>query len=269
MTFLPRQQVLTLEEIARVARNFVALGTEKIRLTGGEPLVRKDILELVTEIGSYGLRDFAMTTNGSRLALFAEPLRAAGLDSLNISLDTLDPAGFRALTRTGSLDDVLAGIGAAIAAGFPRIRLNAVILRGQNVDQVLPLTEFAVARGVDIAFIEEMPLGQVTAAGKALELVTSDEVLGMLAGRFDLLPDATGGIAGPARYLRVAGTNTRVGVISPHSNNFCSSCNRIRVTGQRLRRRPARSGRGLCRRSDRCACSRPAKSPPRDSVDRP
>lgn len=233
MTFLPRADVLSLEEIERVAAVLVGLGVRKLRVTGGEPLVRRGVVDLVARLaGLDGLRELAMTTNGSRLALFAEPLRAAGLDSLNISLDTLDPAGFRALTRTGSLDDVLAGIGAAIAAGFPRIRLNAVILRGQNVDQVLPLTEFAVARGVDIAFIEEMPLGQVTAAGKALELVTSDEVLEILAGRFDLLPDATGGIAGPARYQRVAGTNTRVGVISPHSNNFCSSCNRIRVTAE-------------------------------------
>src|SRR5680860_235674 len=132
MTFLPRQQVLTLEEIARVARTFISLGTEKIRLTGGEPLVRKDIIELVREIGTYGLRDFAMTTNGSQLSTMAEPLRRAGLQRLNICLDSLDPVKFASITRTGKLPRVLDGIDAAIEAGFKGIKLNAVVMKGGN-----------------------------------------------------------------------------------------------------------------------------------------
>src|SRR5690554_2787094 len=136
MTFLPRQQVLTLEEIARVAKTFVSLGTEKIRLTGGEPLVRKDILELVKEIGRYGLRDFAMTTNGSQLLTMAEDLRRAGLHRLNISLDSLDQDKFRRITRTGRLSQVLDGIDAARDAGFRRIKLNTVVLKGRNDEEV-------------------------------------------------------------------------------------------------------------------------------------
>lgn len=157
MTFLPRQQVLTLEEIARLARNFVALGTEKIRLTGGEPLVRRDILELVREVGTYGLRDFAMTTNGSQLPTMAESLRKAGLQRLNISLDSLDADKFRAITRTGNLSQVLDGIDAARDAGFRGIKLNTVVMKGRNDEEIPGLIEFARQKQVDISFIEEMP----------------------------------------------------------------------------------------------------------------
>ncbi|OZB14905.1 MAG: GTP 3',8-cyclase MoaA, partial [Marinobacter sp. 34-60-7] len=176
MTFLPRQQVLTLEEIARVARNFVSLGTQKIRLTGGEPLVRKDILELVREIGTYGLRDFAMTTNGSKLTTMAESLRKGGMHRLNISLDSLDADKFHNITRTGKLSQVLDGIDAAIDAGFKRIKINTVVMKGRNDEEVPELVEFARRKKVDITFIEEMPLGEISEHDRGLALCTSDEV---------------------------------------------------------------------------------------------
>lgn len=188
MTFLPRPQVLTLEEIARVARTFMTLGTEKVRLTGGEPLVRRNILELVREIGGYGLRDFAMTTNGSQLSTMAEPLRRAGLHRLNISLDSLDAARFRQITRTGDLSRVLEGIDAARQAGFRRIRLNSVIMKGRNDDEIPELIEFARRKQVDITFIEEMPLGEIQEHDRGLSLCTSDEVRAIIQRHHDLIP---------------------------------------------------------------------------------
>lgn len=229
MTFLPRQQVLTLEEIARVARNFVALGTEKIRLTGGEPLVRKDILELVRVIGTYGLQDFAMTTNGSQLPAMAEALRRAGLHRLNISLDSLDAGKFRAITRTGNLSQVLDGIDAARAAGFRSIKLNTVVMKGRNDEEVPALIEFARRKQVDISFIEEMPLGQISEHDRGLALCTSDEVRALIRKQHELIP-TTGDSGGPARYYRMPDSGIRVGFISPHSHNFCATCNRVRVT---------------------------------------
>jgi cyclic pyranopterin phosphate synthase len=233
MTFLPRSEVLSLEELARVARVFVDLGVRKIRVTGGEPLVRKGVDSLLYEIGKLEqLDELAITTNASQLAQRATILREAGVRSLNISLDTLEANSFKRITRTGDLARVLTGIDAAVAAGFERIRLNAVILKGQNEDQILPLAEYAIARGIDIAYIEEMPLGQVNAAGKALELVTSDRVLDILRETHVLEEVMSQAHAGPARYFSVAGSRSKVGVISPHSNNFCSSCNRLRVTAE-------------------------------------
>lgn len=229
MTFLPRQQILSLEEIARVARSFVALGTEKIRLTGGEPLVRKDILELVREIGSYGLRDFAMTTNGSQLSTMAEPLSKAGLHRLNISLDSLDAEKFRSITRTGKLSQVLEGIDAACAAGFRGIKLNVVVMKGRNDEEIPDLIEFARRKQVDISFIEEMPLGNISEHDRGLALCTSDEVRDIIQQRYELTP-TTDDSGGPARYYRMSDSNIRVGFISPHSHNFCSTCNRVRVT---------------------------------------
>jgi cyclic pyranopterin phosphate synthase len=229
MTFLPRQQVLTLEEIARVARTFVSLGTEKIRLTGGEPLVRKDMLGLVREIGSYGLRDFAMTTNGSQLPTMAEPLRKAGLKRLNISLDSLDPAKFQRITRTGRLSQVLDGIDAARDAGFEGIKLNAVVMKGGNDQEVPELVEFARRKKVDITFIEEMPLGEISDHDRGQVLCTSDEVRNIISQHHELVP-TTEDSGGPARYYRMPDSETRVGFISPHSHNFCATCNRVRVT---------------------------------------
>jgi cyclic pyranopterin phosphate synthase len=229
MTFQPREQVLTLEEIARVAKTFVSLGTEKIRLTGGEPLVRKDILGLVQEIGSYGLRDFAMTTNGSQLPTMAEPLRKAGLKRLNISLDSLDADKFHRITRTGRLNQVLNGIDAAKEAGFEGIKLNTVVMKGGNDEEVPELVEFARKKKVDITFIEEMPLGEISDHDRGQVLCTSDEVRDIIGQHHELIPTPEDS-GGPARYYRMPGSESRVGFISPHSHNFCSTCNRVRVT---------------------------------------
>ncbi|ATJ82629.1 GTP 3',8-cyclase MoaA [Halomonas beimenensis] len=230
MTFLPRAQVLTLEELAMVARAFTEMGVEKIRLTGGEPLVRRDIDRLVGDIGALpGLKDFAMTTNGASLGKFAPRLREAGLQRLNISLDSLDPERFRRLTRTGDLSRVIDGIRAAREAGFERIKLNAVILKGRNDDEVVDLVDFARAEGVDISFIEEMPLGDVSDHSRDETYCSSDEVQALIEARHALIP-TTESTLGPSRYFRMADSETRVGFISPHSHNFCDSCNRVRVT---------------------------------------
>ncbi|MAD00724.1 GTP 3',8-cyclase MoaA [Pseudomonas abyssi] len=230
MTFLPRAQILTLEEIERLARLFVSLGVRKIRLTGGEPLVRRGIVDLCARISALpGLRELVMTSNGSQLVKLAEPLAGAGVKRLNISLDSLDPERFKAITRTGELQQVLDGIEAARAAGFERIKLNTVVLKGRNHDEVPALTEYALSRGLDITFIEEMPLGEVgRERGEAY--CSSDEVRAMLSERYRLL-DSTESSGGPARYLRVEGyPDSRIGFISPHSHNFCDTCNRVRLT---------------------------------------
>lgn len=229
MTFLPRQQILTLEELARVARTFVGLGTEKIRLTGGEPLVRKDILGLVEDIGAMGLRDFAMTTNGSKLTTMAEPLRRAGLKRLNISLDSLNPDKFQRITRTGRLAQVLDGIEAAKDAGFEGIKLNTVVMKGGNDEEVPELIDFARRQGIDITFIEEMPLGEISEHDRGEALCTSDEVRDIIRQHHELNPTPEDS-GGPARYYRMPDSNTKVGFISPHSHNFCATCNRVRVT---------------------------------------
>lgn len=230
MTFLPRQRVLTLEEIYRSARLFVANGVKKIRLTGGEPLVRQGIVELCANISSLdGLRELVMTTNGSQLVQYAKPLAQAGVKRLNISLDSLREDRFRALTRVGDLQQVLRGIKAARDAGFESVKINSVIIRGRNDDEILDLAGFAVDNGLDITFIEEMPLGQV---GRSREnaLFTSEQVRELLQQRYSLLPSAENS-GGPARYMRLQDhPQTRIGFISPHSNNFCSSCNRVRLT---------------------------------------
>ncbi|MDT8895193.1 GTP 3',8-cyclase MoaA [Halomonas sp. I1] len=230
MTFLPREQVLTLEELGLVARAFTELGVEKIRLTGGEPLVRRDIDRLVTDVGALpGLKDFAMTTNGAGLGKYASRLREGGLQRLNISIDSLDPERFRRLTRTGDLNKVIDGMRAAREAGFERIKLNAVILKGRNDDEVTSLVDFARREGVDISFIEEMPLGDVSDHSRAETYCSSDEVQALIEQKYDLIP-TTETTPGPSRYFRMPDSESRVGFISPHSHNFCSSCNRVRVT---------------------------------------
>jgi cyclic pyranopterin phosphate synthase len=232
MTFLPRAQILSLEEIETVAAAFVALGVRKIRVTGGEPLVRKGAIGLLRRLARLeGLRELVLTTNGSQLETTAQEIREAGVKRLNISLDTLDPELFRQMTRVGDLHRVLRGVDAAIRAGFERVKLNAVVLKNRNHREVVPLTEFAIGRNLDISFIEEMPLGIVDDHDRAEEYYSSDEIRRDLERAFTLLPspESTGG---PSRYYRVAGTNSRVGFISPHSHNFCASCNRVRLTAE-------------------------------------
>jgi len=230
MTFLPRSEVLSLEELAVVARAFVELGVTKIRLTGGEPLVRNNVLQLVRELGALpGLRELTLTTNGSRLRQYACELRAAGVARINISLDSLRPERFRELTRVGNLDVVLAGIDAARASGFQRIKLNAVILQGRNDDEILDLVQFARSRQLDLAFIEEMPLGHIDEHDRAHSFCSSDTILQRINTRFPLMPSEESS-GGPARYYRMVDSESRIGFISPHSNNFCHLCNRVRVT---------------------------------------
>jgi cyclic pyranopterin phosphate synthase len=230
MTFLPRDQILSLEELRDVARAFTELGVTKIRLTGGEPLVRRNVLWLAQEIARLpGLKELVLSTNGSQLDRYAQPLRDAGVRRVNISLDTLDPARFHRITRVGDLAKVLRGIEAARAARFERIKLNAVVLKNRNHDETGRLTQYAIDRGLDIAFIEEMPLGVIGDHDRAEAYYSSDRIKADLERDYTLLP-TTETTGGPARYYRIPGTDTRVGFISPHSHNFCASCNRVRVT---------------------------------------
>jgi len=230
MTFLPRQQVLGLEELERIARIFVGLGVKKIRLTGGEPLVRQGVVGLCERIAALpGLRELVMTTNGSQLVKLATPLARAGVKRLNISLDSLDAAKFHAITRTGQLQQVLDGIEAARAAGFERIKLNAVVMKGRNAEEVADLVDFAIASGLDLSFIEEMPLGDV-GRSRGESFCSSDEVRALIAERHTLI-DSAEQSGGPARYVRLPDhPQTRIGFISPHSHNFCATCNRVRLT---------------------------------------
>ncbi|GBL60616.1 GTP 3',8-cyclase MoaA [Pseudomonas citronellolis] len=232
MQFLPRDQVLSLEELYAVADAFIALGVRRIRITGGEPLVRKGLTSLLARLGARPeLEDLAITSNGSQLAGRAAELRAAGVRRLNISLDSLRRERFAAFTRSDRLPQVLAGIEAARAAGFERIKLNCVVQKGRNDDEVCELVEYALARGLDISFIEEMPLGSISSHDRAQTLCSSDEVRARLAERWQLTPSLERS-GGPSRYYRVDGLPSRIGFISPHSHNFCGDCNRVRVTAE-------------------------------------
>jgi len=232
MTFLPRSQILTLEEFARLGRVFTDLGVSKIRITGGEPLARSNVITLFQALGGLpGLRDLTLTTNGTRLARFAGPLWDAGVTRINVSLDSLRADRFRQITRVGQLDTVLAGIEAARVQGFRRIKLNSVILRNRNHDEIVDLARFALERDMDISFIEEMPLGVIGDHDRAAAFYSSDAILEDLGSAFDLIP-STETTGGPSRYWRVNGYDGRIGLISPHSHNFCSTCNRVRVTSE-------------------------------------
>ena len=232
MTFLPRAQILTLEEIETVCRAFVELGVDKIRITGGEPMVRKGAMDLLRNIGRLqGLRELTLTTNGSQLQTMAGELKSCGVKRINISLDTLDETLFRQMTRVGDLNTVLRGIDAALEAGFQRIKLNAVILKNRNHLEAGNLVAFAITKNIDISFIEEMPLGLVHSHDRAEVYYSSDSIRADLERRFTLLP-CTENTGGPSRYFRVAGSETKVGFISPHSHNFCGSCNRVRLTAE-------------------------------------
>ena len=232
MEFLPRARILTLEELALVGRAFAELGVRKIRLTGGEPLVRNNVIKLMRDLGALPrLSELVLTTNGSQLEHMAKDIRAAGVRRINISLDSLQPERFRRLTRVGDLDVVLRGIDAALAAGFDNVKINTVILKHRNDDEVVPLVEFAAARGMDLSFIEEMPLGTIGDHDRAEAYYSSDAIRADLEKRYTLLP-TTETTGGPAKYFRLAETGTRVGFISPHSHNFCDDCNRVRVTAE-------------------------------------
>ena len=230
MAFLPREQVLSLEELCTITKAFAELGVKKIRITGGEPLVRRGALELLENIGSLeGLDELVLTTNGSQLETMALALKNAGVKRINISLDTLDADKFKAITRTGNLQQVLRGIDAARAAGFERIKINSVILKDKNHQDVVSLVEFAVNKAIDISFIEEMPLGMVSQHDRSAAYYSSDCIKADLAAHFSLLA-STEKTGGPSVYYKVQGSQTRVGFISPHSANFCASCNRVRLT---------------------------------------
>ena len=208
MQFVPRAKLLSLEEISVIARAFTELGVSKIRITGGEPLIRRNITKLFYDIGELeDLKELTLTTNGSQLPKLAGELKEAGVKRINISLDSLDPDKFRRLTRVGELDKVLAGIDAAEAAGFEKIKINSVILKNRNDDEVLDLVGFAAARGMDISFIEEMPLGVIGDHDRAEAYYSSDEIRADLEQRYTLLP-TTETTGGPSRYYKIIETNT-------------------------------------------------------------
>ena len=230
MTFLPRQQILSLEQLYDIAHSFVRLGVKKIRLTGGEPLVRNNVMELINRLGKLEqLEQLHLTTNGAQLTRYAGPLREAGLTGINISIDSLRADRFKQLTRFGDLNKVIAGIDAARAQDFRRIKLNAVILKGRNDDEILDLVDFARDRAVDLSFIEEMPLGQIDEHNRALSFCSSDEIRDTVSARYPLTP-TTESTGGPSRYYMMADSASRIGFISPHSHNFCHLCNRVRLT---------------------------------------
>ena len=232
MQFVPRAQLLSLEEIIRIGHGFIELGVEKVRITGGEPLSRRNIMKVFRELGAtQGLRELTLTTNGTRLPEYAQDLYRAGVRRINVSLDTLRPDRYKRLTRVGRIERVFGGLEAAGDAGIERIKLNAVILKHRNEDEVLDLVDYARDHGYDISFIEEMPLGEIGDHDRAEAYCSSDEILRDLRRRHDLQPiaDSTGG---PSKYFRVPGEKTRVGFISPHSHNFCDACNRVRLTAE-------------------------------------
>ncbi len=232
MQFLPRRDLLTLEELDRLCSVFIERGTKKLRITGGEPLMRRDILGLFEQLSRHlvsgRLEELTLTTNGSQLERYAEALADCGVKRVNVSLDTLDPERFRQLTRTGDHAGVLAGVDAARRAGLS-VKLNAVALKGVNETEFVDLTRFAHDRGMDMTFIEVMPLGEIDGAERIDQYLPLSRVRERLAERFTLdeIDYRTGG---PARYMRVAETGGRVGFITPLSHNFCESCNRVRVT---------------------------------------
>lgn len=232
MQFVPRTQLLTLEEIVRIGKSFVDLGVNKIRITGGEPLTRSNILKVFEELGQLdGLDDLTITTNATQLTQYAQALYDAGVTRVNISLDSLRPDRFRNITRVGKLGKTLSGIDAALATGFQKVKINSVILRHMNHDEVKDLVEFARNRGLDISFIEEMPLGIVNDHLRAETYYSSDDILADLRKHYEII-DTTEKSAGPARYYRMPDSDTRIGLISPHSHNFCDTCNRVRLTAE-------------------------------------
>ncbi len=229
--FLPKSEVLTIEELDRLCSAFIALGTRRLRLTGGEPLMRRGFMQLVAGLSRHlrsgALQELTLTTNGTRLAQYAAELADLGVRRLNVSIDTLDPEAFRRITRGGDLGKVLAGIDAALAEGL-KLKINTVALKHDNARELPAMIEWAHGKGMDLTLIETMPLGEI-------EEDRTDQYLSLATVRRELesfwtltpLDDRT---AGPARYVRVEETGGRLGLITPLSHNFCESCNRVRVT---------------------------------------
>ena len=231
MTFLPKADVLSLEELERLSAAFIAKGVERIRITGGEPLVRKNVMSLIEglggRIGDGGLKELTLTTNGSQRARFAGALRDAGVRRVNVSLDTRDAEKFRRITRWGELGKVLAGIDAAQDAGLA-VKINMVALRGVNEDEIAAMLEWAHGRGMDLTLIETMPMGEID-GDRVEQYLPLSLVRARLEERFTLA-DSDYCTGGPARYVRVAQTGGRLGFITPLTHNFCESCNRVRLT---------------------------------------
>lgn len=229
MSFLPRDEVLSLEECARIVKAFVSLGVSKVRITGGEPLVRKNAIWLFEEIGKMsGVRELVTTTNGSQLEQQAEALKQAGVKRINISLDSLNNARFKAITRVGELEKVLRGIQAAKKVGFENIKLNTVLMRGINDDETLELVQFAIDQKIDISFIEEMPIGDVNHQRND-SFVSNTETLSTIQAAYPMTSSSLN-TGGPARYWQVENSSSKIGFISPHSHNFCEACNRVRIS---------------------------------------
>lgn len=238
MTFLPRAQLLTLEEISRIGKAFVDLGVNKIRITGGEPLTRKNIITVFESLGeTKGLDDLTITTNGTLLEKFAQPLKDAGVTRINISLDTLKEDRFKKITRNGKLKKTLAGIDAALDVGFQRVKINTVIMKNHNDDEIVDLVEFVRDKGMDISFIEEMPMGiMADDSDREATYYSSDQILDKLQKHYHVkgseLKGSNEKTGGPANYYRFSDSKSRIGFISPHSHNFCGDCNRVRVTAE-------------------------------------
>ncbi len=232
MTFLPKKELLTLEELDRMCSAFVRLGVRKLRITGGEPLVRREIMtffrSMSRHLDSGALHELTLTTNGSQLEKFADDLFAAGVRRVNVSLDTLDDAKFAKITRWGRLPQVLRGIDAAQKAGL-RVKINTVALQGFNEDELETLTDWCASRDMDLTFIEVMPMGDLGNEDRLGQYWSLKDLRARIAARSELtdLPDRTGG---PARYVRVENTGQKIGFITPLSHNFCESCNRVRIT---------------------------------------
>ena len=232
MTFLPKAEVLTLEELDRICSAFVNLGVTKLRLTGGEPLVRKGIMNLIRSLGRHldsgALKELTLTTNGSQLERYATELYAAGVRRINVSIDTLDPHKFEAITRWGKLDKVLAGLKAAREAGLA-IKINCVALKGVNDDEFDRLVAWCGDEGFDLTFIEVMPMGDIGGENRLDQYLPLSLVRSKLAERWTL-NEIDYNTGGPARYVEVKETGRRIGFITPLTHNFCESCNRVRVT---------------------------------------
>lgn len=231
MVFLPRKELLTLEELGQIADAFIARGTRKIRLTGGEPLVRKDFMTVVDHLSTHlqagRLDEIAITTNATQLARFAKPLKDAGVERINVSLDSLDPHAFNRITRGGNITQVLEGIDAGLDAGL-KLKINTVALKNDNADDIPEMVEWAHSKDMDITLIEVMPLGE-TGEDRFDQYIPLTAVRENLEQKLTL-SDTSESTGGPSRYAHIAETGGRVGFISPLSHNFCASCNRVRVT---------------------------------------